>query len=92
VPAALDVAAGWLCGLALHVAWPPQILRHGRHAVRLQLIPRAHTTHGLAQIPGLGIAPSSAMICANGMPPGSSQRLRCARGLAQRRRDKTRTR
>jgi hypothetical protein len=68
------VAASWLCGLAaLHVAWPPQILRHGRHAARLELIRRAHHVRALAQIPGLGIAASSAMICANGMPPGSSR-------------------
>jgi hypothetical protein len=44
VPVAPDVAASWLCGLALHVAWPPQVLRCGRLAARLELIRRAPPT------------------------------------------------
>ena len=50
-----DVAASWLCGLALDVAWPPRVLRCGRLAARLELIRRAPRT-GWAQIPGLGTA------------------------------------
>src|SRR5260370_38911720 len=57
-----DVAASWVCGLALHVLWPPQILRTGRHAVRSGTHP-ARTTYGLAQIPGLGTV---GQFCANG--------------------------
>jgi hypothetical protein len=51
-----DVPAGWVCGLALDVAWPPQILRCGRQARCVCSSSGAQTTYGLAQIPGVGIA------------------------------------
>ena len=67
----MDMAAGWLCGLALDVAWPPQISRCGRPAVRLELIRRRHRVRaGLDFGPGV-LSARSALLCANGGPPGS---------------------
>jgi len=51
----MDVAAGWLCGLALDVAWPPQALRCGGMRC-VWGSSAARTTCGLAQIPRLGTA------------------------------------
>src|SRR2546430_14476427 len=66
----MDVAAGWLCGLALDVTWPPQISRCGRPAVRLELIRRPHRVRAGPDFgPGV-LSARSALLCANGGAPG----------------------
>ena len=73
VPAAPDVAAGWVCGArpacglaaADLAAWP------GMRCVRSS--PPAHHVRGGPRSRAWVLPARSAMICANGMPPGSAR-------------------